>query len=734
MYSFRVVRPINNAATDLQIAYPNQADGVDHLAKGLEQLIEDYNQRLPPSRLVFVCPAGFESVVSDAFGDRRPRYVERLASTTHVLIAPFDENGRLERDRLVTLKDDDSTWKITDEFLDDVGHLGVADLFERSKTILRPPHGYVFRKPSRSEKDIFVRAGNMLREPGSLPIFNHLLLRRLPPNTRTVYIDSFTILSFALSLQAVAAHFRLAGRCVPPIAIEDFHSYEISDDFRVPNERDYVVLISASTSGDLARKLCEGNQADPSRIIHLLGVGPPSVDDAFRRSCVYFKEEVERTEPSATRSQSKAVIEISTEEFLVAQGTPRPVRIGVDHVDGRGLEELSKPFYQNALRFDAPRERPGSYAPFTISHERAAEDAPVTDWVRRQVVHELPASVHTIVPVDESLSLCVAELLSDLLPGPLDVLPLSQLEGAPKSASGAEGSIVVIAHEDPELDQMNRAAVALRDLDEDAHRHYVVCYSFPASLALHERLKGDLLMGRRGPGHYGWSEYLTMPVGDTRLHEALVEHRSRYHARLLERNVPSLCGRLKSALQELGDGRSVPAVLFLPSTSGERLELRHGSIFLNIDPPEGASQVVVYAMVSAALQRAREPTKLRALRTRPELAFDDNPFVSSVLDPATFVRFSDGVLQASFLRSAAPFELDYSGSVELSRQFRSTCSSVLAQHQQAVGDASLEFLNALATEKVALREEDRSVLLEQIHGTPVLSAVWTLLTGDGELD
>ena len=167
-------------------------------------------------------------------------------------------------------------WPIRNDFLVDVAHYCIARLFDDTKTILYAPHGYVFRKLSGREENIFVRAGNMLREPGCLAIFNHLLLGKLPSGCRRVYIDSFTILSFALSLQSIVAYFRRMERPLQAFTIENIHSYEVSPEFRIPNQSDYLVLISASTSGGLARKLVDEKQADPTRTVHLLGVGAPA--------------------------------------------------------------------------------------------------------------------------------------------------------------------------------------------------------------------------------------------------------------------------------------------------------------------------------------------------------------------------------------------------------------------------------------------------------------------------
>ena len=120
--------------------------------------------------------------------------------------------------------------------------------------------------------------------------------------------------------------------------------------------------------------------------------------------------------------------------------------------------------------------------------------------------------------------------------------------------------------------------------------------------------------------------------------------------------------------------------LFFPRTRGSSVALRPGSVFFPNSSGVGISQVTVYAMVSAAIQCAREPTPLSGPAGSPDLRFDSNPFVRSVLDPSMFTRFSDGILQASLLRATHRSELDYSASHDLSRQFTSTCRAIFLNH------------------------------------------------------
>ena len=369
MYSFQLSMPIDGSPTALQVVYPSHEDSEDRLGTGLGQLVEAYNRRVPPSRLLFICPTGIEQQIERSFNDRKGEFEGRLTSTSHVVVAPYDERGKLVCGRIIHLMGHGETnWAVTDIFLEQLGARAVAQIFNDTKTILHAPHGYLFRHLSGREENIFVRAGNLLRQPSCLAVFNYLLLRKLPPDCSLVYIDSFTILSFALGLQSLVGYFRRSRRSVSALAIENIHSYEVTSEFRIPNEANYLVLISASTSGGFALKLVTEKQADPARIVHLLGVGPPR--SALRDSCVYFWERHPPGRPISGTSQQNALIEIGTEEFLVAQGPPRPVPITRAHVNPDGAGELHKPFYREALKFGEPAPvARGAYSTFSVSTE-----------------------------------------------------------------------------------------------------------------------------------------------------------------------------------------------------------------------------------------------------------------------------------------------------------------------------------------------------------------------------
>lgn len=714
MYSLYLNEPVNGVPASLQVVYTGHDDA--DLKVGIRELVESYNRRLPPSRILFVCPSGIERQIQDSLTRKDTQL--RLKSPSHVTVAPYDSHGTVISDRIVNIKASD--WDISDGYVHRLAQSAVEKIVNATKTILYAPHGYRFRKPSGREEDIFVRAGNMLREPGSLSVFNFLLLRKLPCNCRFLYVDSFTILSFALGLKSIIRYFQESNPTLILPVIENIHSYEISGEFRIPNEPNYFVVISASTSGGFARKLVEEKQARPERIVHLLGVA--NEESQLQEKCIYFR--VSEPRGAGNAGGQKAIIDISTEEFIVAQGLPRSVRITRRLVNQRGKSELCNSFYFNAMTFYGPNTGTG-YSPFSLADDPTSyTSSPIRAWIRKALVHELPASTRVLIHLDDPMSTHVAESIEQSLGHDVKVYSLAEFLNL--QPGRVDGATVVVAYQDPGLVNLRRANVKLRDWN-DAHQHYLVCYAFPTSAREHKRLKDDLRMGPGGK-QFGWSEFLVLPVG---LHDAPLKldlerySLTPYADALGEKLVAALVARFGSSSTS-SDG------LFLPRIDGSSLELRRGSIFFGEQTGEvgdlDVSQICVYAMVAAAMQKAREAEV--GCGGAGWSGFDDNPFVRSVLDPSMFVRFNDGILQASLLRASRPCELDYSASDDFSRQFTAACRSVLVNCTHDVGEAALEFIHALVTEKVALRQEDRRRLDEEIERNPVLKSVSELLKAE----
>ena len=94
-----------------------------------------------------------------------------------------------------------------------------------------------------------------------------------------------------------------------------------------------------------------------------------------------------------------------------------------------------------------------------------------------------------------------------------------------------------------------------------------------------------------------------------------------------------------------------------------------------------------------------------------------------------FSQFSDGILQAALLRSLHPSELDFSGSTPLSRHVREVLVSVVSNAGNVVGEAALEFMAALAVDKIRIKNADKQIVVNTIMNIGGgLASIWDLFT------
>jgi hypothetical protein len=156
---------------------------------------------------------------------------------------------------------------------------------------------------------------------------------------------------------------------------------------------------------------------------------------------------------------------------------------------------------------------------------------------------------------------------------------------------------------------------------------------------------------------------------------------------------------LEARLQDLHSDILGCDRLFLPDPHGNSLKLRRTFAFwsdLGFDEQrlEG-SQADVYWTVQSVLHDLRLASDDKGLATT---------YHNTLISPACFDRFNDGVIQAALLRSANSVELNFRVDTAYSRQMTDVVSSVLKDWDNPQGEASLEFLLALWTGRLQLSD------------------------------
>ena len=89
-------------------------------------------------------------------------------------------------------------------------------------------------------------------------------------------------------------------------------------------------------------------------------------------------------------------------------------------------------------------------------------------------------------------------------------------------------------------------------------------------------------------------------------------------------------------------------------------------------------------------------------------------YVRNIIDPGNFNRFNDGIIQASILRSAKSSELSYHIDDDLSNDMKAILEKIIDHHKTPQGEGLIEFLYAIAIEKLTLKKEHLAQLSAKI--------------------
>ena len=188
----------------------------------------------------------------------------------------------------------------------------------------------------------------------------------------------------------------------------------------------------------------------------------------------------------------------------------------------------------------------------------------------------------------------------------------------------------------------------------------------------------------------------------------------------------------RAQIDEAGsrDGEGLESKVFLPkvykgtvfSEKPSKMRLGQNFVFWR-DIPEGLkkkpTQAEVYLTLAAILHHLRDGG-------RGSGALVQHEHNRTVLAPANFGRFNDGVIQAAILRAARPRELDYSHDKDASAQMRDTVIRFIERREKPEGEAAPEFLLALAANRIHLMDSDREALMEFLDVETLPPFMWAL--------
>ena len=579
---------------------------------------------------------------------------------------------------------------------------GTHALFKKHQGVIESSPSYHFLKPSGAHCDKFIRASNLLVSSISVAFLAIPLLPHIRDGLKRVYVDTSSIAFLVAMALQLSKKF-----CGSLPAIESFESYSaFKQDFDFVEDTDSLVFISATTSGSLAASLLSETTFSINQVITLFHTGLPEkqkgifdVGDAIPNGISSFKE---RECPFCKRGAK--LIQISGDQFLPE--TPKHELLVIKKVNFS--EKREKFFGEFATRQVLEWEKPASSIQdekehFFIDVVEILKAPPKTfqEDLNKNVKRYLTRDLQKVICFDDEGSKALGErikqYLGDAAAKELGWVTLSELE---ESDVDGSASIMVVAGAITSGRSLLSVSRKLRGIDPSATITYFVGFSKLPTEESFEQLHKDLRQG----GH----EFVVLrktPMPRVKEHvktswrwevEKLQEYGGDDPLMGSEEVLPA---RLNTRLQKLRSGNLTRNELFLSDPKGNPLKLRRTFAFwsdLRFDQ-EGStgSQADVYWTVQSVLHDLRLASDDKGLATT---------YHHTLISPASFDRFNDGVIQAALLRSASPVELNYSVDEAYSRQMTDVISSVLRNWNNSQGEASLEFLVALWTGRLQLAD------------------------------
>ena len=641
--------------------------------------------------------------------------------------APFrerlDHTATLDAVRLVTF-DAAGVWEEIDQ-IDGTDEVVTAEMAVKVRTeglrvMFREGHGLSeahaglhYRKPSGAHTRFFLRAGPVVARS---PLAYFVAMSLLPwvftrPHDR-IWVDTSGIASVGYALSALLSMFDDRPRLVP---VDSFGGYErLSDNPPDPVDQP-LVLISASTSGNLARDISDKCGIAPDDIMTLFYVGaetPKTVLCDLTRRVPEDTDEYKVdpitswTESCPLCAEGLSTISLAGEEF-VPEAARASVRVLKAVYAGKHLSPFVRQFYNTgAIRVArASDAQSGKARTVNIDLRRAlANSAEVRSRIERDLKRQLPAQVRWIVTLGDPDSNAVAELAKQVAVDAgltrVEIVGTRELDSRQELS---DGHAFVVAGTIASGRALLNVSRQLRYLHDD-HIHYFVACARPRSEAAWRSLISDLRWGE-GPAFYPlhnvWFIESEPDRGDDNPWQLELAALRAVHAALPAADPSSLGDGTVDAVAQriaaLTDESGADGLVLFPSSDhgGASTELRLNPNFafwkFRFERiPGQPTQDEVFFTMATVLHNFRYSSEGR-------YALFGLPGHGYVLDPLNFGRFNDPVIQAAILRAAKGVELDYRSHVETSRQMTDEVLHLLAHHADTkLGGGSAEFALSVA--------------------------------------
>jgi len=643
--------------------------------------------------------------------------------TDDIYLLPFNENGCREPEHGFLLSE--------------LYENGILNIIKSRSAVLESDDSFHYVLPSEKHSSFFIRTGNMLSDSSEVNFLALTILSRIKgKKINQIICDTSSILSLPYAINYLLSLFNKSLY----IQISSFGSYENIDtfDFRPRS----FIIISASNSGRLLKKI-KAKQADIDSTTIIYNGEDPDGDVIFNMHdyiksilSTENKKQYDTLKDCEYCKQNSIPVVVRGDQFIPSRIVIQKLLISKPNVPNWVKANVDSLLYHEAISCYRQEKLSSKRREIFIDIEKLLiENKSFQDGFNKYLRNDLPASTSLIIHLPDKSSIHLAKRISEYLqhigstPQVIDQNKISTID------SNQEHLILIVASCVTTGNKLNSISRDLRSFNKSSI-HYLAVINRLSDIDKSEILRKNL-------------EYRSDTNSNINRFKFIFEsYLGDYHCDLYnEADKPSWANELffwksikdkfqhpffDKRIKELESKDGLVNNLFLPKpteTEHQPLKLRKNFAFHNIKDTNKISQADLYTIIAGTFHYLRYPrhTKIDLKNSGTEKYLIQHEHVKTIIDPVSFKRYNDGVIQASILRIANNSELNYSISDRESLDMLETLKDLFKDPTDTnLCEALLEFLLAIAIGKLKLKTyhlKDLLDFLRERYSNPSITTI-----------
>lgn len=560
---------------------------------------------------------------------------------------------------------------------------GIKELENQHTPIIKPTHGHQFLKPSKEKSEYFIKLDNMLVKESEISFLALSIVRKLGGILNEDVINIYVDTPDLFYLIRLCCAIKFDDRKEFP-HIKSFDSYDGYQEVLPRESKDSIVIISASSSGDLPREIvAKFENYQKNKILTILSTKNDNDDFTLLHQLDFEHTEKQKIDtPLIKIYGEKFIVSHEDDKWILLKKTENSPWLNIN----RGFDRFKCLIGEkdNILEKNTEFQNGIIEHPIRINSENLLKNGEFKEWCNRAINWHMPKTTKLVIYVDEKskefldgkdspvreikkilfnrTSDDIKTTIDEILKNPED---FSVLVFAPVLSYGSV------------FTEISRE---LRKHKEILNINYIAGICTVPNIEVFNAFKANIEMSSYYK--YNFHNYFTMNIGD--FHNFAKDFRK-------EKNIIDL-----ALEKEIIQKEEIPDKKYALCKD---LWFADGFVFwekntYNDERPKELTQIAVLSTIAMVLQFSRE------LPISNKCSLQPSHTSGVALSPENFFRFNDAMIQAAILRSAKLHELNYASSKE---------KSISMQHfiLNSIKDPPLfyEVLLSMATGKLLLHEE-----------------------------